>query len=114
MITYTPSPEAVEAAASALWSHDASDATPPWATVVEHWPDTASIYRRSATAALTAAGPIIAAEVRESVAREIEASYLGPDSGRSPDGRDAPDADLRHAFDEGLEHAARLARGEGS
>ena len=50
---------------------------------------------------------------RERIAREIESQYLGPDSGRQHDGREAPDAALRHAFDEGLEYAARIARGEG-
>ena len=50
---------------------------------------------------------------RERIAREIESRYLGPDSGRQHDGRDAPDAHLRNAFDEGLEYAARIAWGEG-
>lgn len=53
-------------------------------------------------------------ELREQVAREIERHYLGPDSGRRFDGRDAPDAAERDAFDEGLQVAARIARGEGS
>lgn len=50
--------------------------------------------------------------LREKIASQIEAKYLGPDSGRSHDGREAPDAALRNAHDEGLETAARIARGE--
>ena len=50
---------------------------------------------------------------RERIAREIESQYLGPDFGRQHDGSEAPDAALRHAFDEGLEYAARIAWGEG-
>ena len=51
-------------------------------------------------------------ELREQIARDIEKHYLGPDSGRRFDGRDAPDAAERDAFDEGLQVAARIARGE--
>ena len=51
-------------------------------------------------------------EVREQVARDIERHHLGPDSGRRFDGRDAPDAAERDAFDEGLQVAARIARGK--
>jgi hypothetical protein len=50
--------------------------------------------------------------LREQIARDIEQHYLGPDSGRCFDGRDAPDAAEREAFDEGLQFAARIARGE--
>ena len=50
--------------------------------------------------------------LREQIARDIEQHYLGPDSGRRFDGRDAPDAAEREAFDEGLQVAARIARGE--
>lgn len=50
--------------------------------------------------------------LREEIAQEIEAKYLGPDSGRGYDGRESPDAALRNAYDEGLEMAARIARGE--
>lgn len=46
----------------------------------------------------------------EQIARAIEAKLLGADSGRLPDGRDAPDADERHSYDEGLETAARVVR----
>ena len=53
-------------------------------------------------------------ELREQIARGIEQYCLGPDSGRRFDGRDAPDAAEREAFDEGLQLAARIARGEGS
>ena len=49
--------------------------------------------------------------LREEIAKGIEAKYLGPDSGRGYDGREAPDAALRNAYDEGLEFAARIARG---
>ena len=49
--------------------------------------------------------------LREQIARDIEKHYLGPDSGRCFDGRDAPDAAERAAFDEGLQVAARIARG---
>ena len=52
--------------------------------------------------------------LREQIARDIEQYCLGPDSGRRFDGRDAPDAAEREAFDEGLQLAARIARGEGS
>ena len=50
--------------------------------------------------------------LREEIAGQIEAKYLGPDSGRGHDGREAPDAALRNAYDEGLEMAACIARGE--
>lgn len=49
--------------------------------------------------------------LREQIARDIEKHYLGLDSGRRFDGRDAPDAAERAAFDEGLQLAARIARG---
>lgn len=68
------------------------------------------------TAVLNLAARIKAEAVqaeRERIAREIEAKYLGPDSGRQHDGRDAPDAHLRNAYDEGLQAAAEIARGEG-
>ena len=52
--------------------------------------------------------------LREQIARGIKQYCLGPDSGRRFDGRDAPDAAERDAFDEGLQLAARIARGEGS
>ena len=47
--------------------------------------------------------------VGKEIAEAIESRYLGPDSGRLPDGRDAPDAAQRNAYDEGLELAARIA-----
>lgn len=50
--------------------------------------------------------------LREQIARDIEQHYLGPDAGRRFDGRDAPDAAEMEAFDEGLQFAARIARGE--
>ena len=49
-------------------------------------------------------------QVEEEVAQAIERRYLGPDSGRLFDGREAPDAPLRRAYDDGLEVAARTAR----
>ena len=49
--------------------------------------------------------------LREQIARDIEKHYLGLDSGRRFDGRDAPDEAERAAFDEGLQLAARIARG---
>ena len=52
--------------------------------------------------------------LRKQIARDIEQHYLGPDSGRCFDGRDAPDAAEMEAFDDGLQLAARIARGEGS
>ena len=53
------------------------------------------------------------AAVREHVARDIEATYLGPDFGRNPiTGQDSPHAMLAEAYDEGLSNAARIARGE--
>lgn len=48
--------------------------------------------------------------VREEVAREIEAHYLGADYGRNLDGTESPDTALGHAYDEGLEQASRIAR----
>lgn len=50
------------------------------------------------------------ADERERIAQAIEGKYLGPDSGRSHDGHEAPDAALRNAYDEGLEVAACIAR----
>lgn len=50
--------------------------------------------------------------LRKRIARDIEQYYLGPESGRFFDGRDAPDAAEMEAFDDGLQFAARLARGE--
>ena len=50
--------------------------------------------------------------LREQVSRDIEQHYLGPDSGRCFDGRDAPNAAEMEAFDEGLQFAASIARGE--
>ena len=52
------------------------------------------------------------AAVREQVARDIEANYLGPDFGRNPiTGQDSPHAMHAEAYDEGLFDAARIARG---
>ena len=52
------------------------------------------------------------AAVREQVARDIEANYLGPDFGRNPiSGQDSPHAMHAEAYDEGLADAARIARG---
>ena len=48
-------------------------------------------------------------QVAEEITEAIESKYLGPDSGRLPDGRDAPDAAQRNAYDEDLEVAARIA-----
>jgi hypothetical protein len=59
----------------------------------------------------TAALKVALAEQREEIAREIEAKYLGPDFGRQYDGRESPDAAIFNAHDEGLELAARIARG---
>lgn len=50
------------------------------------------------------------ADERERIAQAIEATYLGPDSGRGYDGSEAPDAHCRNAYDEGLYDAARIAR----
>ena len=85
----------------------------------ELWADmeflgTAQRYRDEARSVLAVFGtqPTVA-EVRRQVSGEIveaiESKYLGPDSGRLPDGRDAPDAAQRNAYDEGLELAARIA-----
>ena len=63
--------------------------------------------------------PVVAAliaeaveQARADVAEQIEAHYLGPDFGRLYDGRESPTAALQNAYDEGLEMAARIARGE--
>ena len=50
--------------------------------------------------------------LREQIEREIEQYYLGPESGRFFDGRPALDAAEVEAFDDGLQLAARIARGE--
>lgn len=56
---------------------------------------------------------ITEAAVREQVAQDIEATYLGPDFGRNPaTGQDSPHAMHAEAYDEGLYDAARIARGE--
>jgi hypothetical protein len=52
-------------------------------------------------------------ETAEGIAAAIEAKYLGPNSGRGYDGREAPDAHCRNAYDEGLETAATIAREAG-
>ena len=55
----------------------------------------------------------IESAVREQVARDIEATYLGPDFGRNPiTGQDSPYAMHAEMYDEGLSDAARIARGE--
>src|SRR5690606_37509979 len=97
--TYTPTPEAVEAAARALWTSWNPNG-PAWRATSEEYREQA---RSEARAALTAAGPIIAAEVREHVAREIE-------------GFEPEDRALVHMPDwrEAMYDAARIARGEGS
>ena len=51
-------------------------------------------------------------QARADVAEQIEARYLGADFGRGYDGREGPQAALTHAYDAGLEMAARIARGE--
>ena len=59
--------------------------------------------------ALAAAEP----HIRAKIAAEIEQRYLGADFGRNPvTGADSPDSRLRDAYDEGLQTAARVARGE--
>lgn len=47
---------------------------------------------------------------RDGIANAIKGAYLGPDFGRAYDGTGSPDAHLHHAYDEGLEDAARIAR----
>ena len=49
--------------------------------------------------------------LRESIAKQIEAQFLGPDYGRQHDGRDSPHAAETNAYDEGLWTAARIVRG---
>ena len=51
-------------------------------------------------------------KLRQQIERDIEQYYLGPESGRFFDGRDAPDAAEVEAFDDGLQLAASIARGE--
>jgi len=89
-MTYTPTPEAVEAAARAM----ADDWNP------DRDPILSAMFRDYALSALTAAGPIIAAEVREQVAEEVE--------------READRRDPVSTVAVGLRLAARIARGEGS
>jgi hypothetical protein len=100
---YTPTPEAVEAAARA-W-HEApaqqgDDLPGLWADVPD---DIKARARAYMTAALTAAGPLIEQAVRDRVAAEIEAF-------------EPEDRALVHVPDwrEAMEDAARIARGEGS
>ena len=52
----------------------------------------------------------VRAEVGERIASAIEAEYLGADFGRQYDGRESPDALQHHAYDEGLQEAAEIAR----
>ena len=59
--------------------------------------------------ALAAAEP----HIRAKIAAEIEQRYLGADFGRNPvTGADSPDSRLHEAYDEALNLAARIARGE--
>jgi hypothetical protein len=88
--------------------------TPPMGQIRSAYADTAySDARQDALlAAFDRALDAHDRALRKQIARDIEQHYLGPDSGRCFDGRDAPDAAEREAFDEGLQFAARIARGE--
>ena len=72
--------------------------------------DLRALIPADAATALDAVREEAKAEERERIAQAIEAKYLGPDSGRGYDGREAPDAHCRNAYDEGLETAASIAR----
>ena len=66
-------------------------------------------WTSEAETALAAAEP----HIRAKVAAEIEQHYLGADFGRNPvTHADSPDAHLHAAYDEALDLAARIARGE--
>ena len=75
----------------------------------ERYPEPCDCTERVARAALAAAEP----HIRAKVAAEIEQHYLGADFGRNPvTHADSPDAHLHAAYDEALDLAARIARGE--
>jgi hypothetical protein len=98
MSDYTPTPEAVEAAARALWA-SCNPNGPAWRATSEEYREQA---RSEARKALTAAGPLIAAEAlrshRRRVARFMPAGLVD---------RATVLADLD-------DYADRIARGEGS
>lgn len=106
MTTYTPTPEAVEAAARAagMYGRVAQDGLTPEQRFERDWQD--EEYRDRALgrarAALAAAGPLIAAEALREAAETLRAEDMGHD----------------RWYADGLEHRAdrivRLARGEGS
>jgi len=81
-----------------------------WRTVDDD--DVCTVVERIVAVREAAAATKARADERERIAQAIEAKYLGPDSGRSHDGREAPDAHCRNAYDEGLEAAVRIARGD--
>lgn len=101
---------AIEAVAEAIYRADLPDEKGIWRPAADvHPADWTHDYRDQARAALTAAYPILRAEL----AAEIEAHYLGPDYyGRAYDGRESVNADLHRSYDEGLEQAARIVRGD--
>ena len=103
-----------EALARVLYDADMTEpyTDAEWAVVWPESPDSRMNRRVDAILAsdwLRERDRRIRSVVGKEIAEAIESRYLGPDSGRLPDGRDAPDAAQRNAYDEGLELAARIA-----
>ena len=70
----TPTPEAIEAAARALWLTGSSAKPSPWDEVSD---GLKGRYRMFATAALTAAAPFIAAKAKTEALREAADVFQG-------------------------------------
>lgn len=102
---YTPTPEQVEAAARVI----APNAWDGWADMNTHRPTVAAQRDESlavATAALTAAGPLIERAVAERIAAALEGERDKPLAGEPT----ARSEGVRY----GLNRADRIARGEGA
>jgi hypothetical protein len=115
MTTYTPTPEAVEAAARAagMYGRVAQDGLTPEQRFERDWQD--EEYRDRALgrarAALAAAGPLISAEVRGQREAFLPSDTLDP--AWIAGWHAAVDHVAAH-IESGGDRAARLARGEGS
>ena len=89
-----------------------STSTPP--TIAAHDKAIRRKWTQEATEDVIIHDEALEKALREQIARDIEQHYLGPDFDRNPaTGADSPHAAEHKAFDDGLEVAARIARGKG-
>lgn len=100
-MTYLDLTEAVEAGARAAWEDVAGPGA--WDRLLAESPITAAVRREVVLTIIHAAAPLIAAQVREQVAREIEAAKANVDQAIAAPGHYV-----------GLWHAACIARGGAS